>query len=135
MHQPSGIHTRQNIYVYNVNKIQNYAARLFHHDYSYYTSVFFSQKQLNWPPLSAQHHLFCKICHQKIAIPIPPYLQIPLRTTRHTLNINKNSYRYRHLSTYKYSYFPRTITDWNSLPPSLCATPTVQAFTLAILGS
>ena len=122
---------------HNLNKIQNYAARWVHHDYSHYISVSSLQKQLNWPSLSVRRLqsrlvLFYKICHQNIAIPIPPYLQIPLRTTRHTSNINENSYRYRQLSTstdtYKYSYFPRTITDWNLLPPSLCATPTVQSF-------
>ena len=121
----------------NLNKIQNYAAGWVHHDYSHYTSVSPLKKQLNWPSLSVRRLqnrlvLFYKICHQNIAIPIPPYLQIPLRTTCHTSNINENSYRYRQLSTltdtYKYSYFPRTITDWNSLPPSLCATPTVQSF-------
>ena len=104
---------------HNLNKIQNYAARWVYHDYSHYTL------------LQSSLVLFYKICHQNIAIPIPPYLQIPLRTTRHTSNINENRYRYRQLSTstntYKYSYFPRTITDWNSLPPSLCATPTVQS--------
>ena len=122
---------------HNLNKIQTYAARWVHHDYSHYTSVSSLQKQLNWLSLSVRRLqsrlvLFYKICHQNIAIPIPPYLQIPLRTTRHTSNINENSYTYRKLrtstDTYIYSHFPRTITDWNSLPPSLCATPTVQSF-------
>ena len=49
------------------------------------------KKQLNWPPLSVRPVLFYKICHQKIAIPTPPYLQIPLRTRRHTSNINKTA--------------------------------------------
>ena len=109
--------------------------RCVHHDYSHYTRVSFLQKQLNWLRFSVRRLqsrliLFYKICQQKIVIPIPPYLQIPLRTTRHTSNIIEHSYRYRHLSTstdtYQYSYFPRTITYLNSLPPSLCATPTVQ---------
>ena len=113
----------------------NKTARCVHHDYSHYKRLSFLQKQLNWPPLSVQRLqsrlvLFYKICQQKIVIPIPPYLQIPLRTTRHTSNIIENSYRYRQLSTstdtYKYSYFPWTITYLNSLPPSMCATPTAQ---------
>ena len=117
--------------------MQNYAARWVHHDYSHYTSVSSLQKQLNWPFLSVRRLqsrlvLFYKICHQNIIIPIPPYLKIPLITTRHSSNINENSYRYRQFSTStdpcKYSYFPQTITDWSSLPPSLCATPTVQSF-------
>ena len=128
MHQLSGIHTRQKIC--RPKTIQNYAARWVHHDYSHYTSVSSLQKQLNWPPHSVRR-LFYKICHKKIVTPHPPYLQIPLRTTRHTSNIHENSYRHRQLSTstytYKYSYFPR-ITDWNSLPPTLCATPTMPSF-------
>ena len=127
-------HTAKDIY--NITKIQNYAAKSVHHDYSHNTSVSFLQKQLNWLPLLVRRLqssllLFYKICHQKIAIPIPSYLQIPLKTTRHTSNMNENSYRYRQLGTsidtYKYSYFPWTITDWISLPTSLCATPTVQS--------
>ena len=122
---------------HNLNKIQNYATRWVHHDYSHYTSVSSLQKQPNWSSLSVRRLqsrllLFYKICHQNIAIPIPPYLQIPLRTTGHTSNINENSYRYKQLSAwtdaYKYNYFPRTITDWISLPPSLCVTPTVRSF-------
>ena len=76
-------------YMYNINKIQNHVARWVHHDYSHYTSVSFSQIQLNYPTLSFRRLqsrlvLFYKICQNKIAIPISPYLQIPLRTTRHT---------------------------------------------------
>ena len=74
---------------YNLNKIQKYAARWIHHDYSHYTSVSSLQKQLNWLSLSVRRLqsrlvLFYKICHQNIANPMPPYLQIPLITTRHT---------------------------------------------------
>ena len=135
MHQPSGTHKRQKIHTI----LTKY--KTMQQDWSivttHYTSVSSLQKQLNWPSLSVRRLqsrlvLSYKICHQNIAIPIPPYLQKPLRTTRHTSNINENSYRYSQLSTstdtYKYSYFPRTSTDWNSLPPSLCATPTVQSF-------
>ena len=59
-----------------------------------------------------------KYCH-----PYPTlFTNTPQNYTAHL--INKNSYRYRQLSTstdtYKYSYSPppRTITDWNSLPPT-----------------
>ena len=37
-------------YMYNLNKIQKYAARWVQHNYSHYTSVSSLQKQLNWPP-------------------------------------------------------------------------------------
>ena len=97
-------------------------------------SLLYKKKTNNWPPLSVRdetssilQNLPSEICHPHL-----PYLQIPLRTTRHTSNINENSYRYKQLSTstdaYKYSYFPQTITDWNSLPSSLSATLTVQSF-------
>ena len=115
--------------LYNIYKTQNYAARWVHHNYSHYTSVSFLQKQLNWHPLSVRRlqsrlALFYKICHQKIAIPIPPYLQIPHRTEHHTSNIHENSFKYRQLSTstdtYKYSYFPRTIRLGFTATQSVC---------------
>ena len=65
---------------HNLNKIQNYAARWVHHDYSHYTSVSSLQKQLNWPSLSVRRLrivLFYKICHQNIAIPTPPIYKYP----------------------------------------------------------
>ena len=67
---------------YNLNKIQNYAERWVHHDYTHYTSVSFLRKQLNWPPLSVRRLqsrlvLFYKICHRNIAIPIPPIYKYP----------------------------------------------------------
>ena len=83
MHQPSGIYSLQTAKdMPNLNKIQNYAARWVHHDYSHCTvDVSLPQTQPHWPPLSVPILvLFCKIFHQNIAIPIPPYLQILLRT-------------------------------------------------------
>ena len=109
--------------MYNINKIQNYTARWVHHDYSHYTSVSFLHKQLNWPlsvrRLQSRLVLFYKICHQKL-----PSLSHPIHKYPSELHATPQT----STDTYKYSYFPRTITDWNSLPPSLCATPTVQAF-------
>ena len=114
MHQPSRTHTRQKIRTTLTKYKTMQQDGSFMTTHTTQTSVSYVQKQLNWPSLSvrclqSRLVLFYKICHQNIAI--PPYLQIPLRTTRHTSNINKNSYRYRQPSTstdtYKYSYFSR----------------------------
>ena len=119
-----------------IDKIQKRAARWVFQDYSSYTSVSLLQAKLKWTTLAERRLnsrlvIFYKTVHNLIAIPIPPYIQIPTRTTRHNQTTTEAP-KYRQLTTntnqYKYSFFPRTITDWNSLPPSLCATSSVQAF-------
>ena len=31
-------------------------------------------------------------------------------------------------SAYQYSFFPNTISDWNSFPASICSCPSITAF-------
>ena len=65
---------------YNLNKIQNYAARWVHHDYSHYTSVSSSQKQLNWPSLSVrrlQSKLVGLFAIGILPSPFPPIYKYP----------------------------------------------------------
>ena len=40
--------------MYNIRKIQNFAASCVNHDYSHYISISFLQKQLNWLPFSVR---------------------------------------------------------------------------------
>ena len=67
------------------------------------------------------------ITNEKVAIPKEGRLILPKRLSR---NMNDKSFQiplaasdYR-----KYSFFPRTIRDWNALPPGIVKTPSVEAF-------
>ena len=125
--------------IQKLDKVQKYAARWTLQDYSTYTSVSTLQKQLKWPPL-AQRRLqtrltvFYKITNNLIAIPVPPYILKPTRTTRSTPTADTHTYRQLHTATdsYKYSFFPRTIINWNSLPNNTKTLPTVLAFKASI---
>ena len=107
---------RQN-QVENLEAIQSRAVRFIKHDYSYNTSVSKLKKSLSLGLLSERRkshrlQIFHKSVHNDIALPIPPYYQLSIRETRNSLIQPSVHYDY-----YKYSFFPRTIRDWNCLLP------------------
>jgi hypothetical protein len=61
------------------------------------------------------------------ALQIPPYAVRPTRTT-----IGQNSDSSIPIScnndSYKYSYFPKTLLEWNNLPERVVSQKTVEAF-------
>ena len=71
--------------------------------------------------------LFHKALHKKIAINIPDYVEQQGRTTR---QYHRSKFRNLQTSTntYKYSFFPRTIKDWNTLPIRLLNIEDAEAF-------
>ena len=80
-------------------------------------------KDLQWPSLEQRRKtnrlaIMYKIQNDQIAIPIPHYLH---RQTAQTRQFHPQRFRTVaiHSDTYKHSFFPRTIKDWNSLTPSM----------------
>jgi hypothetical protein len=80
-------------------------------------------EQLELPPLSTRRKitritLLHKAIHEKVAIQIPSYIIKPTRTSRF-----HQPKRYIQIGpkkdVYKYSFFPRTIRDWNQLSDEL----------------
>ena len=111
---------RQN-QVEKLEAIQSRAVRFLKHDYSYNTSVYKLKKSLSLGLLSERRKCLClqilhKSVYNDIALPIPPYYQLSIRETR---NYSTNSFIQPsvHHDCYKYSFFPRTIRDWNCLFP------------------
>ena len=128
-------------YMYNINKVQNYAARWVYHDYSHYTSVslirhtktnkfassfgwtftkYTSTFLQNLPSENCHpyHTLFTNTYPQNYT----PHLKHKRKQPPIGLKTNQHINRHIHIQL-----LPPD-TDWNLLPPSLCATPTVQAF-------
>jgi hypothetical protein len=91
-------------------------------------------QHLEWRSLEnrrkdARLALFYKIEHGKVAIGKEGRLTRPRRTTRNT---HDKSYMYLQPTTNKdcrkYSFFPSTIKDWNSLPSETVSAPSLEAF-------
>ena len=76
--------------------------------------------------------VFHKIIHQKVAIPLPPYLQKPTRTTR-----QYHPKRFVRIGSTgdqrKHSFFVRTIKDWNDLPPDILGIDDYETFKTSLI--
>ena len=72
--------------------------------------------------------LFYKILHGLVAVPLPDYIQYSNRISRYF-----HSMTFRQVSTstdyYKYSFFPVTIVQWNSLPQSAACSQSLKSLT------
>ena len=86
---------------------------------------------LGWPTLETRRcHLrlvlFYKINHQLITVP-PTQLRLPDRRT-----CSNHQYKYQtirtHIEPYRNSFYPRTITEWNSLSAEAVKCPSADSF-------
>ena len=106
-----------------LEKVQRRAARWVLSDYSYHSSVSTMLKQLNWLSLAKRRkqqrlNLFYQIMQGEIDLSLPEYYHFTTRHTRHhhPFHLVVPS---TNTTMYMTSYFPRTIHEWNSLPPQL----------------
>ena len=115
-----------------VEAIQRRAARFCMADYSYNSSVTNMLNELDWPLLKTRrkHSRLCmlyKINNNLVAIDkddlIPPNI---LNTrNKHALNF---MVPFAKKNAYKYSFYPRTIKDWNTLPYDTALAPSLNCF-------
>ena len=91
---------------------------------------------LNWEPL--QHRrarnrvvMLYKIINNIVEVPIQHLLQTQNTKTRGSSANNIRQIRTR-LDIYKYSFVPATIISWNTIPPDIRASPTVEQFQHAL---
>ncbi|XP_071133190.1 uncharacterized protein [Mytilus edulis] len=134
-------HTSESIS--KIEMVQMRAARYACNRYHNTSSVSNMLNTLNWPILTqrrlrARLVMMYKITHQLVAIPSSTIL-IPSdsRTRKH------HSHTFRHIYTskdsYRFSFFPYTITQWNLLPTTVVNTQTVDSFrdqlTYAVLST
>eukprot|EP00794_Sanderia_malayensis_P007638 gene7638-8479_t len=115
------------------------AARWAMNQHSWATSVSDLQRQLEWPALHqrrlyARLVLMFKIKNNDIAIPLPSYIMMP--TMRSTRSLSSGAWRPIQMNTscdsYKYSFFSRTIVDWNRLPDKVTMTKDLERFKTAV---
>ena len=125
-------HTRTQIN--QIEKVQRRAARYVTNRYHNTSSVTDMLQNLNWPSLEIRRTrirliMFYKIIHHVVAIHPLDTLLLPTTTiTRYNIII----VIYQHIRTdkdsYKYSFYPRTIIQWNLLPIHVHEAVTVDAF-------
>ena len=104
--------------IQQLERVQRRAARFVQKDYRHTTSVTCLLDELGWLPLfeRRKHYrltVFYKALNNLSAISLD-HLSV---SSRHTRASNENKFMSLPVRTdvFKYSFFPRTITDWNSL--------------------
>ena len=102
-----------------LEKVQRNAARFVKNDYTRQSSVTSIMQDLNWKPLHLRRResrlvLFYKIVNNLVAIPPENHL---IKNQRNLRNTHNQQYEHKRvqIDPFKFSYFPRTIIDWNSL--------------------
>ena len=126
-------HTRTQIN--QIEKVQRRAARYVTNRYHNTSSVTDMLQNLNWPSLEIRRTrvrliMFYKIIHHVVAI--HPLDTLLLPTTTITRYNSSHTYQHNIIRTdkdsYKYSFYPRTIIQWNLLPIHVHEAVTVDAF-------
>ena len=93
-------------------------------------------KQLGWRSLEQRRSdarlcLFYKVIHGLVALPLPDYIHYSNRISTYC-----HSMTFRQVSTstdyYKFSFFPLTIVQRNSLPESVACLQSLDAFKAAV---
>ena len=117
--------------IYKLEKVQRRAARWILSDYSR-NSVTSLLSSLSIPTLQQRHQssrltLFYKIINNTLPISIPSHYQ---RTQFCTRQHHPNHFILPQatLNTYKYSYYPRTVKDWNELPINIIESRNLDEF-------
>ncbi|KAK3090224.1 hypothetical protein FSP39_010191 [Pinctada imbricata] len=112
--------------------IQRRGARYVCNRYHNTSSVTEMIDTLDWPPLTHRRLrtrliMMYKITHALVAIPSNTILIPPDTRTR-----KQHTHTFRHIQTskdsYRYSFFPYTITQWNQLPAPVILSPSVDIF-------
>ena len=118
--------------IQEIEMIQRRAARYVSNRCRNTSSVSSMLDALQWEPLESrrtkiQLTLLFKIINDLVDIRADDYLTSSTGRTRQS-----HSKKYRQISTrtdsYKFSFFPRTIPVWNSLPASVAEAPSLVSF-------
>ena len=102
------------------------------HDYKYTSSVTSMLQELGWKSLEDRRKaidltMMYKIVNNEVDIPTSPYIEYNRSSTR-----AKHTHRLHHIrtskDTFKFSFFPRTVPTWNSLPATVAEAPSLVSF-------
>ena len=127
-------HTSEQIQ--KVEKTQRRAARMVFNDYNWQTSVTELIRELEWDSLSTRRKITrLSILHKAmggyLALPVQNYLIPARRITRRSQNKSFIELHTR-IDSYKYSFIPRTVKDWNDLTPNITSIQDPNQFKTAV---
>ena len=116
-----------------LERVQRKAARFCSQNYDRYASVTDMIKDLGWTTLETRRRqsrltLMYKLTHGLIDIDTRKYLiQHSESPTRGTHQF-KFCVPYANKDVFKFSFFPKTITDWNCLPEAIVSSSCLETF-------
>ena len=121
-----------------LEKTQRNAARFVKKDYSRHSSVTAMMKDLNWQPLHERRKdnrliMLFKILNNLVAIPSDKHISFKNKKynlrSNHSKEINLKT---SEIDSHKYSFFPRTIVDWNNLTENQISCQSLNQFKAAL---
>ena len=115
-----------------IEMVQRQAARWVESDYLWTSSVTSMLCDLNWSTLQRRREIsrlktFYNVIYNTSALKIPHYFVITTYATRHQHPLHFITPSVR-TNSYKYSYFPRTVRNWNNLPIQTIESSSLQLF-------
>ena len=120
-----------------LERVQRRAARFVSNDYGQQSSVTQMLKDLGWLQLKDRRKhirlaLFFKIVNNMIAV---PHDEILIKADPRTRAQHDSKYRtiFANKDPYKFSFFPRTIPEWNLLPSSSVTSKSLDSFKNSLL--
>ena len=122
-------HTKE--YIQKIEMVRRRAARYVTNRYHNTSSVTSMLDHLEWETLESrtknQLIMFLKIVHGFVDMPTDKYLTPASSRTR-----SRHSLKYRQIPTssdnYEHSFFPQTVSRWNSLPAIVAEAPLFVTF-------
>ena len=126
------------VLINKIEMVQRRAARFCHNNYTSRETGCVSEmiKKLHIELLTTRRinrrlTIFHKAIHSHLSLPVANLLQ---PTKRHSRHLNSKAFNTIHASKncYKFSFFPRTIKDWNSLPDAIVNITEPQQFKQAL---
>jgi len=118
--------------VMTLQKVQNRAARFVTKTYNLTASVSKLNYDLGWPSLEGRRKIARLAEFYKIYKGVSPIPSTPLKHTSRVTRSSSSGVSYMCLASrtnvFKYSFFPRTIVEWNSLPVDIRSSPSLESF-------
>ena len=124
--------------IQKIENVQRRAARFVSGNYAKTPGTVTNiMSQLQWETLEHRRKigrlsLFYKMVNDHVDVPISRYLVPQTRQTRHTHHLAFQK-PITTVDYYKYSFFPRTVTLWNTLPSNVVSADTVLGFKSALV--
>ena len=124
-------------HIHMLEMVQRRAARFVLHRYHNTSSVTDMLPQLKWDLLCQRRArirlaMLYKIQHGLVALSLPSMIHRPTRPRPGSLHAFQTPYC--STDSFKFSFFPRTVIQWNSLPQALASAPTHSQFKGGLAG-